>query len=182
MSNLPEKYTLLTAEIRALFGADFIPLHEPIFGGNEKAYLMECIDSTFVSSVGAFVDKFEQMMAQIAGTKYAIATMNGTAALHLCLILAGVEEDDEVITQPLTFVATCNAIAYQKAHPVFIDVDKETLGLSPQALSDFLAAHAEIRDGQCINKTTGRKIKAVVPMHTFGIAAYVDKIKAICEQ
>ncbi len=180
MSNLPEKYENLLGSIREVFGEGFIPLHAPVFNGNEKQYLAECIDTTFVSSVGAFVDRFEQMMAEIAGTKYAIATMNGTAALHLALILADVGENDEVITQPLTFVATCNAISYQKAHSVFVDVDKETLGLSPKALKDFLEKNAFIKDNQCINKNTGRIIKAVVPMHTFGISAAIDEIKAIC--
>lgn len=180
MSNLPEKYENLLGSIREVFGEGFIPLHAPVFNGNEKKYLAECIDTTFVSSVGAFVDRFEQMMAEIAGTKYAIATMNGTAALHLALILADVGENDEVITQPLTFVATCNAISYQKAHSVFVDVDKETLGLSPKALKDFLEKNAFIKNNQCINKNTGRVIKAVVPMHTFGISAAIDEIKAIC--
>ena len=181
MSNLPEKYENLLGSIREVFGEGFIPLHAPVFNGNEKQYLAECIDTTFVSSVGAFVDRFEQMMAEIAGTKYAIATMNGTAALHLALILADVGENDEVITQPLTFVATCNAISYQKAHSVFVDVDKETLGLSPKALKDFLEKNTFIKDHQCINKSTGRIIKAVVPMHTFGISAAIDEIKAICK-
>lgn len=180
MSNLPEKYENLLGSIREVFGEGFIPLHAPVFNGNEKNYLAECIDTTFVSSVGAFVDRFEQMMAEIAGTKYAIATMNGTAALHLALILADVGENDEVITQPLTFVATCNAISYQKAHSVFVDVDKETLGLSPKALKDFLEKNAFIKNNQCINKNTSRVIKAVVPMHTFGISAAIDEIKAIC--
>ena len=181
MSNLPEKYENLLGSIREVFGEGFIPLHAPVFNGNEKQYLAECIDTTFVSSVGAFVDRFEQMMAEIAGTKYAIATMNGTAALHLALILADVGENDEVITQPLTFVATCNAVSYQKAHSVFVDVDKETLGLSPKALKDFLEKNTFIKDHQCINKSTGRIIKAVVPMHTFGISAAIDEIKAICK-
>lgn len=180
MSNLPEKYENLLGSIREVFGEGFIPLHAPVFNGNEKKYLAECIDTTFVSSVGAFVDRFEQMMAEIAGTKYAIATMNGTAALHLALILADVGENDEVITQPLTFVATCNAISYQKAHSVFVDVDKETLGLSPKALKDFLEKNSFIKNNQCINKNTGRVIKAVVPMHTFGISVAIDEIKAIC--
>lgn len=181
MSNLPEKYENLLGSIREVFGEGFIPLHAPVFKGNEKQYLAECIDTTFVSSVGAFVDRFEQMMAEIAGTKYAIATMNGTAALHLALIVADVGENDEVITQPLTFVATCNAISYQRAHPVFVDVDKETLGLSPKALKAFLEKNAFIRNNQCINKNTGRTIKAVVPMHTFGIAVAIDEIKTICK-
>ncbi len=161
---------------------EFIPLHEPRFIGNEKKYLNDCIDSTFVSSVGAYVDRFEKEFAEYIGSHFAVATVNGTAALHISLLLAGVEQDDEVITQPLTFIATCNAIAYQKAHPVFIDVDRETMGLSPVALLAFLNKHAEKKDDLCINKTTGRVIKACVPMHTFGHPCKIDEIQAICEE
>ena len=125
---------------------NFIPLHEPRFIGNEKKYLNECIDSTFVSSVGAYVDRFEKEFALHVGSKYAIATVNGTAALHVSLVSMGVGENDEVITQPLTFIATCNAITYCGAKPIFIDVDKETLGLSPDALRTFLDKNAEIKE------------------------------------
>ena len=114
---------------------DFIPLHEPRFIGNEKKYLNECIDSTFVSSVGAFVDLFEKKMSEITGAKHCIAVVNGANALHLSLLLAGVKKDDEVLTQPLTFIATANAISYCNATPHFVDVDKETLGLSPSKLA-----------------------------------------------
>lgn len=183
MSKVHEKYGCLMAAIRQKFADDgFIPLHAPVFAGKEKEYLIECIDSTFVSSVGAFVDRFEAMMCEITGAKYAIATMNGTAALHMCLILAGVQDSDEVITQPLTFVATCNALAYQRAYPVFVDVDRDTMGLSPDALEAFLIEHGEMRDGQCFNKQTMRRIKAVVPMHTFGIAAKIERLLEICER
>lgn len=183
MFNIQEKYGCLATAIRQKFTDDgFIPLHAPVFAGKEKEYLIECIDSTFVSSVGAFVDRFEAMMCEITGAKYAIATMNGTAALHMCLILAGVQDGDEVITQPLTFVATCNALTYQRAHPVFIDVDRDTMGLSPDALEAFLDTHGEIRDGRCFNKQTGRRITAVVPMHTFGIAAKIERLLEICER
>ncbi len=168
--------------IRTIFATDrFIPLHEPRFLGNEKKYLLDCIDSTFVSSVGKYVNRFEQEFAQYIGSRFAIATVNGTSALHIALLLAGVEQDDEVITQPLTFIATCNAISYQKAHPVFIDVDKDTMGLSPTALLVFLTEHAKKRSGVCVNKTTGRIIKACVPMHTFGHPCRVDEIKTICD-
>ncbi|MBM3117400.1 LegC family aminotransferase [Jeongeupia naejangsanensis] len=168
---------------RELYGsADFIPLHAPRFAGNEKQYLLDCIDSTFVSSVGAYVDCFEAMMREITGAQYAVATMNGTAALHMALILAGVTDGDEVITQPLTFVATCNAISYQRAHPVFVDVDRLTLGLSPAALSDFLSEHAERRDAGCYNRTSGRRIAACVPMHTFGLPCDVDALNTICAE
>lgn len=160
---------------------NFIPLHEPRFIGNEKKYLNECIDSTFVSSVGAYVDRFEKEFALQVGSKYAIATVNGTAALHVSLVLMGVEEGDEVITQPLTFIATCNAITYCRAKPIFVDVDKETLGLSPEALQKFLNENAEIKENRCINKTTGKVIKACVPMHTFGHSCKIDTIKDICD-
>lgn len=170
--------------VRKLFNTEeFIPLHEPRFWGNEKKYVADCIDSTFVSSVGKYVDKFEEMVAEYTGAKYAVATVNGTAALHIALLLAGVQTGDEVITQPLTFVATANAISYCNAHPVFIDVDKETMGMSPDKLSDFLNQFAEIkRDGICYNKETGRAIKAVVPMHTFGHPVKIEEIKEICDK
>ena len=160
----------------------FIPLHEPRFLGNEKKYLNECIDSTFVSSVGKFVDRFEQEVAKYTGAKYAVATVNGTSALHISLILAGVEKGDEVITQPLTFIATCNAISYCGAKSVFIDVDKDTLGMSPSALLRFLDENAELKGGKCINKNTGKIIRACVPMHTFGHTCRIDEIKDVCDQ
>ncbi|MDV2857689.1 LegC family aminotransferase [Oceanimonas sp. CAM02] len=169
--------------IRSAFNSqEFIPLHEPRFNGNEKKYLNECIDSTFVSSVGKFVEQFEQMFADYVGAKYAIAAMNGTAALHIALLLADVEQDTEVITQPLTFIATANAISYCGAQPVFVDVDKDTLGLSPQALREFLQQQAKVENGQCINQTTGKVIKACLPMHTFGHPCRIDEITAICAQ
>ncbi len=168
--------------IRVVFDTNsFIPLHEPKFIGNEKKYLLDCIDSTFVSSVGKYVDRFEQEFAEYVGSRFAIATVNGTSALHIALLLAGVERDDEVITQPLTFIATCNAISYQKAYPVFIDVDRDTMGLSPDALLVFLTKHAEKKSGVCVNKTTGRVIRACVPMHTFGHPCRIDEIKSICD-
>lgn len=169
--------------IKSIFKTDeFIPLHEPKFIGNEKKYLNECIDSTFVSSVGKFVDKFEKDFASYVGSKYAIATVNGTAALHISLLLAGVKDDDEVITQPLTFIATCNAISYCKAKPIFIDVDIDTMGMSPTSLKEFLEKNCEIIDDKCINKTTKKVIKACVPMHTFGHPCKIDEIKNICEK
>jgi aminotransferase in exopolysaccharide biosynthesis len=160
---------------------DFISLHEPVFIGNEKEYVIDAIDSTFVSSVGAYVNRFEEMMVEITGAKYAIAMVNGTNALHLGLLLAGVKEDDEVISQALTFIATANAISYIKAQPVFIDVDMETLGMSPKALLDFLQLNAELREDGAYNKTTGKRIKACVPMHTFGLPCKIDEIASICE-
>jgi len=161
---------------------EFIPLHEPRFAGNEKKYLNECIDSTFVSSIGKFVDEFEEKIASYTGSKYAIATSNGTSALHIALILANVESDDEVITQPLTFIATCNAISYCGSKPIFIDVNKDTMGLSPSALKEFLERNTIIKNQQCINNKTGKVIKACVPMHTFGHPCRIDKIQDICDQ
>jgi perosamine synthetase len=161
---------------------EFIPLHEPRFAGNEKKYLNECIDSTFVSSVGKFVDEFEEKIAQYTGSKYAVATSNGTSALHISLLLANVEENDEVITQPLTFVATCNAINYCGASPIFVDVDKDTMGLSPSALQEFLEHNTFVNNQQCVNNKTGKVIKACVPMHTFGQPCRIDEIKEICDK
>ena len=161
---------------------EFIPLHEPRFIGNEKKYLNDCIDSTFVSSVGKYVDTFEKEFAKKVGSKYAIATVNGTAALHISLILADVKKDDEVITQPLTFIATCNAISYIGAKSIFVDVDLDTMGLSPSSLLSFLETNCEIQDSKCINKTTGKTIKACVPMHTFGHSCKIDEIKDICDK
>lgn len=169
--------------VKELYDTDqFIPLHEPRFNGNEKKYVNECIDSTFVSSVGEFVNRFETEVAKFTGAKYAIATVNGTAALHIALLMAGVEQNDEVITQPLTFVATANAISYVRAHPVFIDVDKDTMGLSPEKLEHFLSLNTHIVNGVCINKKTNRRIRAVVPMHTFGLPARIDELLAVCNK
>ena len=158
-----------------------IPLHEPRFSGNEKKYLVECIDSTFVSSVGKFVDEFEDKIANYTDAKYAIATSNGTSALHISLLLANVEQDDEIITQPLAFVAICNAISYCGAKPIFIDVDKDTMGLSPSSLKEFLKNNTKVKNNQCINKKTGKVIRVCLPMHTFGHPCRIDEIKEICD-
>ena len=160
---------------------DFIPLHEPRFLGNEKKYVNDCIDTTFVSSVGQYVDRFERDVAAYTGAGHAVAAVNGTAALHIALKVAGVREGDEVITQPLTFVATCNAIAYCGAHPVLVDVDRTTLGLSAEKLQEFLAENATLKDGFCYNKVTGRKISTLIPMHTFGHIGAVQEIAAVCD-
>ena len=159
-----------------------IPVNKPKFFGNEKKYLNECIDSTFVSSVGKYVDIFEKKIAEYTGAKYAVATSNGTSALHIALLLANVEEGDEVITQPLTFVATCNAIRYCGGRPIFIDVDKDTMGLSPTALRSFLANNTTLKNNKCINNSTGKVIKACMPMHTYGHPCKIDEIKEICIQ
>jgi perosamine synthetase len=160
----------------------FIPLHEPRFFGNEKKYLLDAVDSTLVSSVGAYVDKFEDMMCDITGSRYAIALVNGTNALHLSLLLAGVEKDDEVLVQSLTFIATANAISYCNATPNFVDVDKETLGLSPSLLKEYLEEITEMKDGRCFNKRTGKRISACVPMHTFGFPLYIDELVDLCNE
>lgn len=167
--------------IHDLYGTnDFVPLHAPFFSGNEKKYLNECIDSTFVSSVGKFVDRFENMVAEFTGAKKAVVCVNGTNALQIGLQLVGVEKDDEVITQSLTFIATCNAISYVGAYPVFLDVDIDTMGLSPKAVKKWLDNNAEIKNNQCYNKKTGRRIKACVPMHTFGHPMKIDDLVDIC--
>ena len=153
----------------------------PVFNGNEKKYLEECIDTTFVSSVGKFVDHFEEMVAEYTGAKKAVVCVSGTNALHMAMILVGVERDDEVITQALTFIATCNAISYIGAHPVFIDVDRDTMGLSPVAVQKWLDNTAELREGVCYNKATGRRIKSCVPMHTFGHPVHLDELVEVCK-
>ncbi len=170
--------------VREIYGTnDFIPLHEPRFSGNEKKYLMDTIDSTFVSSVGKYVDDFELAVAEYTGANYAIATVNGTAALHTALILAGVQNNDEVITQSLTFVATCNAIRYCNAEPVFVDVSKETLGLSAESMSAFLEENCEVRnDGYCWNKRSNKTVRACIPMHTFGFPVELDAISQLCHR
>ena len=169
--------------IRSIYNSeDVIPLNEPQFIGNEKKYLNECIDSTYVSSSGIFIDKLERNIANFTGAKYAVATTNGTSALHIALLLANVTKNDEVISQPLTFVATCNAISYCGAHPVFIDVDKDTMGLSPNALQKFLEENTTVEGQQCINNITGRVIKSCIPMHSFGHPCRIDEIKEICDE
>ena len=200
--------------IKSVYGnQEFTPLAVPVFRGNEKAYLNECIDTTFVSSVGKFVDRFEEDMARYTGAKKAVVCVSGTNALHMSLLLAGVQRDDEVITQALTFIATCNALSYIGAHPVFLDVDKSTMGLSPDAMKEWLHANAEVREVKngsksdilsqteyptpqypsnlsnsseptkaCFNKKTGRRVKACVPMHTFGHPVRIEEIAALCKE
>ncbi|MCQ8118242.1 LegC family aminotransferase [Methylomonas rosea] len=159
---------------------DFIPLHEPRFAGNEKQYLLDVIDSTFVSSVGPYVSQFETKIAEYTGAKHAIATVNGTSALHVALLLAGVKPGEEVLTQAVTFVATCNAIHYCGAEPVFVDVDTATLGLSAQALADFLVEFAELRGDGVWNRLSGKRIAACLPMHTFGHPCDMAGLLRVC--
>jgi perosamine synthetase len=187
---LENTYEEIISFIRDLYQkpTGFIPLHAPVFNGNEKKYLEECIDSTFVSSVGKFVDEFEIKMAEYTGAKKAVVCVNGTNALHLALLMVGVERGTEVITQPLTFIATANAISYCAAHPVFLDVDMDTLGLSPKSLKTWLEnstikrLNKSTNQHQTINKKTGRPITACVPMHTYGHLARIDEIVAICNE
>lgn len=177
-------YNKVIRFIKELYGTnEFIPLHEPRFIGNEKKYLEECIDTTFVSSVGKFVDKFEEVTAAYTGSKHAVVCVNGTNALHMALMLSGVKANEEVISQPLSFIATANAISYIGAVPVFIDVDKDTMGLSPSKVEDFLDHFGDVRnDGFCYNKKTGRRIAACVPMHTFGHPVKLDELKEVCKK
>lgn len=178
-----EKFAEIVRFIRNQYNKSegFIALHEPLFIGNEKKYIGECIDSTFVSSVGKYVDRFEEDIASFTGAKKAVVCVNGTNGLHMALMLTGVKQDEEVITQPLTFIATANAISYCGAHPVFVDIDKDTLGLSPHALDFFLKQNVEIKADGCYNKITKRKITAVVPMHTFGHPCRIEEIADICK-
>ena len=188
--------------IKELYGnQEFTPLAVPKFIGNEKKYLNECIDTTFVSSVGKFVERFEEDMAAYTGAKRAVVCVSGTNALHMSLMLVGVKRDDEVLTQALTFIATCNALSYIGAHPVFIDVDKSTMGLSPDAMKEWLQKNAEVckntrineldkshdfayqeDEYACYNKNTGRRIKACVPMHTFGHPVRIEEIAVLCKE
>jgi perosamine synthetase len=160
---------------------DPIPLHQPSFIGNEKLYLSQCIDTGYVSSVGEFVNRFEEEIAAYCGTRYAVATANGTSALHIALLLAGVKPGDEVLTQALTFIATVNAITYCGAHPVFVDIDTDTLGLSPEKVHEFLESNSVLKaDGHHYNLKSGRRIAACLPMHTFGHPVKIDKLAEIC--
>ena len=183
MNSLDNKKNTNTIKfIRDTFSSKdkFIPLHEPRFVGNEKKYLLDTIDSTFVSSVGAYVDKFESMMQDISQTQKAIAVVNGTSGIQVALRLVGVKAGDEVLTQALTFVATANAIVYNGAKPVFLDVDLDTMGLSPVSIQNFLEEYGEIREEGCYNKKTGNKIAACLPMHTFGFAVKIDELIKTC--
>lgn len=161
---------------------DFIPLHAPTFAGNEQKYVLETIQSTFVSSVGKFVDEFEQKIEAYTRTAKAVATVNGTAALHAALYMAGVQRGDFVITQALTFVATCNALHHMGAEPIFVDVSPVSLGLCPKAMDEFLTDNAELTEIGCVHKKTQRRIRAVVPMHTFGHPVELDELIVVCRK
>lgn len=168
--------------VRSIYGTGAIPLHRPIFAGREREYVVDCIDSNFVSSVGARVAEFEKRIAEFTGARFAVATVNGTASLHIALQLAGVQRGDEVLCQPLTFIATCNALSYAGAQPVFIDVDPDTLGLSPAALGRWLRDNVEFKGGVAHNRSTGRRIAGCVPMHTFGFPMRIAEVVGICEE
>lgn len=177
------KIELITKFIRELYKSnDIIPLHAPVFGGNEKKYVLETIDSTFVSSVGKFVDQFEKEIELFTGSARAVATVNGTAALHTALYVAGVKQNDLVLTQALTFIATGNVIHHMGAEPVFIDVSEKSLGLCPLAVSQFLEEFAEIDQDGTFHRITGQRIRAVVPMHTFGHPVELDELLVICKK
>ena len=175
-------YKKITNFVKDLFQEEKVPLAVPVFIGNEKKYLDDCIDTTFVSSVGAYVDRFERDIAEYTKCKHAVVTASGTTALHMSLILSGVERDDEVLTQALTFIATCNALSYIGANAVFIDVDLDTMGLSPVAVREWCVKNTEFKDGVLYNKHSGHRVKAVVPMHTFGHPIHLDEMIEVCKE
>jgi perosamine synthetase len=179
MSNQNNLASQIVTAIRSVVGAGPVALHEPSFNGNEYLYLKECLDSTFVSPVGKFVDRFEVGLATYTGAKHAVAVVNGTAALHIGLKLAGVQASDEVLLPALTFIATTNAITYCNATPHFVDSEASTLGVDAAKLRDYLLSHAELHAGQCVNLATGKVIRALVPMHTFGHPVDLDGLLAI---
>jgi perosamine synthetase len=182
MTGVPPQSTLadrVLAAVASVVGAGPAPLHEPRFAGNEWAYLKECLDSTFVSSVGKFVDRFEADLAAYTGAKHAVAVVNGTAALHVALRLAGVCPGDEVLIPTLTFIATANAVSYCGAVPHFVDSEERTMGLNPDALREYLKGTTEIRGAQCVNRSTGRIIRSIVPMHAFGHPVDIDGVLAV---
>jgi perosamine synthetase len=180
MTPSPLKDTVLAALRQVLPDAGPVALHEPCFAGNEWPYVKECLDTGWVSSVGAYVDRFEADLAAYTGVRRAVAVVNGTAALHVCLLLCGVEPGDEVLLPALTFVATANAVAYCGAVPHFVDSEERTLGLDPHKLGDYLDDVAEVRSGVCFNRRSGRRIRAVVPMHTFGHPVDLDPLAEVC--
>ncbi len=183
MKDKPNIFADIIQFIRNWFATDnFIPLHAPLFSALDREYVLDAIDSTFVSSVGEYVNRFERELAQYVGVRRAVATVNGTAAVQIALQLAGVEACTEVITQPLTFVATANAIVYNNAFPVFVDVDRETMGLCPDALESFLQVFADKRDEGIFNRVSGRRISAILPVHIFGHPCKIDKLVELADK
>lgn len=169
-------------DVKRLYGKDFVPLHEPTFKGNEVKYITDCINTGWVSSVGSYVSSFEEHLAKLVGVKRAVAVVNGTAALQIALKVAGVEVNDEVLIPSLTFIATANAVSYLHAVPHFVDISEETLGVDPVRLEEYLVKNAVLRNGELFNKITNRRIKALVPMHTFGHPCEMDELVALCEK
>jgi perosamine synthetase len=167
--------------VRTVVGSGPVALHEPCFAGNEWAYVKECLDSSFVSSVGKFVDRFEAELATFTGAKHAVAVVNGTAALHIALRLAGVQPDDEVLIPALTFVATANAVSYCGAVPHFVDSNERDLGVDARALREYLRSSTEVRGKQCVNRATGRVIRCIVPMHAFGHPVDIEAVLAVAQ-
>lgn len=181
MAPVDPRFRAVVELVHDIYGPGDVPLHRPVFAGREREALVRCIDSNFVSSVGPEVGEFESAIARYTGATHAIATVNGTSALHVALMLAGVRPGDEVLTQAMTFVATCNAIAYCGARPVFVDIDPDTLGMGAGALARFLDTEVELRDGVPRNRRTGARIAACLPMHTFGQPCRIEAISASCE-
>jgi aminotransferase in exopolysaccharide biosynthesis len=180
MAHADPRFQAVVELVHDIYGPVDVPLHRPVFAGREREALVRCVDSNFVSSVGPEVGEFEAAIAEYTGSEHAIATVNGTAALHVALLLAGVRPGDEVVTQAMTFVATCNAISYCGAAPVFVDIDADTLGMGEEALAHFLATEVEVRAGVPRNRRTGARIAACLPMHTFGQPCRIDGIAAAC--
>lgn len=174
--------TRVSSAIASVAGSAPVALHEPVFKGNESMYLQECIDTTYVSSVGKFVDRFEQELAEFTGAGFAVAVVNGTAALQVALLLAGVKAGDEVLIPTLSFVATANAVSYCRAIPHFVDSESNTLGMAANPLREHLEQVSEQRDGACVNKSTGCVIRAIVPMHTFGHAADIEALASLARE
>ncbi|MEK5184089.1 LegC family aminotransferase [Solibacillus sp. FSL W7-1324] len=177
-----EQWIQFAERVKEMYGKDFIPLHEPTFNKKEVEYITDCVETGWVSSVGAYVTRFEEDLAKFVGVKRAVAVVNGTAALHIALKVAGVEANDEVLMPSLTFIATANAVSYCQAVPHFIDVHEETLGVDPFKLAVYLQEIAEVRNGELFNKQTNRRIKALIPMHTFGHAVHLDELVALAKK
>ncbi|QIC48471.1 LegC family aminotransferase [Lysinibacillus sphaericus] len=169
-------------DVKGMYGKDFVPLHEPTFNDKEVEYVTDCIKTGWVSSVGSYVTRFEEDLAKFVGVKRAVAVVNGTAALHIALKVAGVEVNDEVLMPSLTFIATANAVSYLQAIPHFVEVERNTLGVDAIALRNYLEEISEVRNSELFNKQTNRRIKALVPMHTFGHPVALDELIKLCEE
>lgn len=174
--------SIIKAIASVITGRRPVPLHEPLFGRNEWLYVKDCLDSGWVSSVGQYVEGFEKMLAEYTGAKYAVSSVNGTAALHIGLLLSGVNSGDEVLVPDLTFIATANAVSYCGAIPHFVDSEEKTLGINPVALGDYLKDITVLRSGECTNRKTKRRIKALVPMHTFGHSVDMDPLLELADK